>query len=183
MVFYFNSLRFKSQNKKLSGITATVACFVSFLACVFYLLRFGFEHKSFFILPWFKAGDLSLSFSFTLDSLSLLMCLLITGVGTLIHLYSLAYMSEDKGQTRYFSYLNLFIFMMLILVLADNLPLLFIGWEGVGLCSYLLIGFWFKEEKKVGAGMTAFVVNRVGDAFFLLGIFFLFLAFWNCSIL
>ena len=175
--FLFNSLRFKSRNKKLSGITAVSACALSFLACVFYILRFGFEHKSFFVLPWFQIGDLSLNFSFTLDSLSLLMCLLITGVGTLIHLYSLAYMSEDEGQTRYFSYLNLFIFMMLILVLADSLPLLFIGWEGVGLCSYLLIGFWFKEKQKVGAGMTAFIVNRIGDAFFLLGIFFLFLHF------
>ena len=86
-------------------------------------------------------------------------------------------MSEDQGFTRYFAYLNLFVFMMLILVLADNLPLLFVGWEGVGLCSYLLIGFWFKDEKKVQAGMTAFIVNRVGDACFLLGIFLLFFHF------
>lgn len=105
------------------------------------------------------------------------MVLLITGVGSLIHFYSQEYMKEDGGKTRYFAFLNLFVFFMLVLVLSDSLPLLFVGWEGVGLCSYLLIGFWFKDFKKVDAGMRAFLVNRVGDACFLLGMFLLFLNF------
>lgn len=175
--FFLNAFRFKSSNKNLSGIIGISACFISFLFFVFYSLFYGFKTQSFFILPWIKAGDLVLNFSFLIDPLSLLMCLLITGVGSLIHIYSLAYMSQDSGISRYFAYLNLFVFMMLILVLADNLPLLFVGWEGVGLCSYLLIGFWFKEKKNVQAGLTAFVVNRIGDACFLLGIFLLFFHF------
>ena len=175
--FFLNAFRFQSPNTKLSGIIGVVACFISFLSMVFYSWAFGFESKSFFILPWFQAGDLIVNFSFVLDSLSLLMGLLITGVASLIHLYSLEYMSQDSGLTRYFAYLNLFVFMMLVLVLADSLPLLFVGWEGVGLCSYLLIGFWFKEQKKVQAGMMAFVVNRMADACFLLGIFILFFHF------
>ena len=175
--FLINAFRFKSPNRKLSGIIGSAACFFSFLSVVFYSWNQGFENTSFFVLPWFQAGELVLNFSFIIDSLSLLMCLLITGVGSLIHVYSLSSMAQDSGLTRYFTYLNLFIFMMLVLVLADSLPLLFVGWEGVGLCSYLLIGFWFKEEKKVQAGMMAFIVNRMGDACFLLGIFFLFFHF------
>ena len=102
------------------------------------------------------------------------MAFLITGVGSLIHIYSVGYMAKDPGLTRYFAWLNFFVFNMLILVLADSLPLLFVGWEGVGLCSYLLIGFWFKDPLKVKAGMKAFLVNRIGDACFLLGMFFAF---------
>ena len=175
--FFLNAFRFQSPNKKISGIIGTSACLVSFLFVVFYSFFYGFESKSFFIFPWLQVGDLVLNFSFVIDSLSLLLCLLITGVGFLIHLYSLSYMSQDSGLTRYFAYLNLFVFMMLVLVLADNLPLLFIGWEGVGLCSYLLIGFWFKDKQKVQAGMMAFVVNRIGDACFLIGMFLLFFHF------
>ena len=172
--FFANAIRFKSPNKKLSGHIAISACLCSFLVAVFYLLKFGWTSSNFYLFPWLHTGNLFLNFSFLLDSLSLLMVLLITGVGSLIHIYSFFYMSKEEGWTRYFAYLNLFIFMMLILVLADSLPLLFVGWEGVGLCSYLLIGFWFKEEKKAQAGMLAFIVNRLGDACFLLGIFFLF---------
>ena len=175
--FLLNSFRFKSLKPRLSGILGAGACFISFLSFVIYCMAFGFKKQSFLLGPWFQAGDLNLNFSFVLDSLSLLMSLLITGVGTLIHIYSLSYMAKDLGQTRYFAYLNLFICMMLILVLADSLPLLFVGWEGVGLCSYLLIGFWFKDKQKVHAGMTAFVANRVGDACFLLGLFMLFFHF------
>ena len=175
--FFLNAFRFQSTNKKLSGWIGAGACLISFLSVVFYSWVYGFKSQSFFILPWLNAGELAVNFSFVIDSLSWLMCLLITGVGFLIHLYSLSYMSQDSGFTRYFAYLNLFVFMMLILVLADSLPLLFVGWEGVGLCSYLLIGFWFKEKEKVQAGLTAFVVNRIGDACFLLGIFLLFFHF------
>ncbi|MCZ0931706.1 MAG: NADH-quinone oxidoreductase subunit L [Oligoflexia bacterium] len=172
--FLINALRFNSPHKKLSGGIAVSACLFSFLTAVFYALKSGFAPSSFYLFPWFKVGNLSLNFSFLIDSLSLLMCLLITGVASLIHIYSLSYMSKEEGLTRYFAYLNLFVFMMLVLVLADSLPLLFVGWEGVGLCSYLLIGFWFKEEEKTQAGLLAFIVNRLGDACFLLGIFFLF---------
>lgn len=172
--FLWNAFYFKSPNKNLAGGIGSGACFLSFLFLVFYIWNFGFESISVFLLPWFSAGDLTVSFSLTADSLSLLMSLLITGVGSLIHLYSWSYMSGDPGFSRYFSYLNLFVFMMLVLVLADNLPLLFVGWEGVGLCSYLLIGFWFKEKTKVYAGMMAFLTNRITDACFLMGIFLLF---------
>src|SRR6185437_4367859 len=103
--------------------------------------------------------------------------LIITGVGSLIHLYSIGYMSHDAKPAKFFAYLNLFLFNMLILVLADNLLLLFVGWEGVGLCSYLLIGFWYKDAEKATAGMKAFVVNRIGDAGFIIGLFILFSLF------
>ena len=109
------------------------------------------------------------------------MLLLITGVGTVIHIYSAGYMQKDPGISRYFAYLNLFVFFMLVLVLADSLPLLFVGWEGVGLCSYLLIGFWFKDSLKVAAGRKAFLVNRLGDGCFLLGMFFAFSYFETFS--
>ena len=103
------------------------------------------------------------------------MTLVVTGVGFLIHVYSVGYMAQDKGYNRYFAYLNLFTFAMLILVLASNLILMFVGWEGVGLCSYLLIGFWFEKHSAASAGKKAFIVNRIGDAGFILGMFFIFL--------
>jgi NADH-quinone oxidoreductase subunit L len=109
------------------------------------------------------AGTLSVDLAFSLDALSGAMALVVTGVGFLIHLYSTKYMAKDPGYHRFFAYMNLFIFSMLVLILADNLPVMFIGWEGVGLCSYLLIGFWFKEEKNARAGTKAFIVNRIGD--------------------
>ena len=173
--FLFNSLSFKSSSKKRAGLVAVLAPTLSFVFAFSYALVFGFQKRIPLVLwEWMSLGELSLSFSFLLDPLSLLMCLLITGVGSLIHFYSFFYMLKDPGFIRYFSYLNLFIFMMLILVLSDNLPLLFVGWEGVGLCSYLLIGFWFKKEEKTQAGLMAFIVNRIGDACLLLGIFLLF---------
>ena len=174
-----NGLWFQDRrvsDKTLSGWIGTVCCFVSFLSGCFYFFSFQ-GNKNFFLFSWMKAGSFSVDFSFQLNPLSLLMVLLITGVGSLIHFYSQEYMKGDRGKARYFSFLNLFVFFMLVLVLADSLPLLFVGWEGVGLCSYLLIGFWFKDFKKVNAGMRAFLVNRVGDACFLLGMFFLFLNF------
>ena len=172
--FLINAFRFNKSEKKVSGWIGSGACLLSFLASLYYFLNFESGSQTFSFGSWISIGDLSIPFSFVLDPLSLLMLLLITGVGFLIHLYSIAYMSDDEGITRYFAYLNLFVFMMLILVLADNLPLLFVGWEGVGLCSYLLIGFWFKDSQKVAAGTKAFLVNRVGDACFLIGMFLLF---------
>ena len=123
---------------------------------------------------WFEAGPLEVNVAFMLDPLSSVMVLVITGVGALIHLYSIGYMSHDRSFVRYFAYLNFFIFAMLILVLGDSLPLLFFGWEGVGLASYLLIGFWFEDEAKAVAGKKAFITNRIGDFAFVLGMFLLF---------
>jgi NADH-quinone oxidoreductase subunit L len=122
---------------------------------------------------WFTAGGLHVDMGFTLDRLSGTLILVITGVGTLIHFYSVGYIDEDPGYWRYFSYLNLFVAAMLVLVLGDNLVAMFVGWEGVGLCSYLLIGFWFTDDEKAYAGRKAFVVNRIGDFGFLIGIFIL----------
>jgi len=120
---------------------------------------------------WIVAGPFSADVAFRMDALSAVMTLVVTGVGFLIHVYSVGYMHGDKGFVRFFAYLNLFMTAMLILVLADNLLLLFVGWEGVGLCSYLLIGFWYEDPNNAAAGKKAFLVNRVGDAGFLLGLF------------
>ena len=124
-------------------------------------------------MPWINAGLLHIDFSFVLDQLSLVMLLVVTGVGFLIHVYSVGYMSNDEGYARYFSYLNLFLFFMTVLVLAGNALVMFIGWEGVGLASYLLIGFWFQKKSAADAGKKAFIVNRIGDFGFLIGMFLL----------
>jgi len=123
------------------------------------------------LFTWISAGSFHLDFALHLDRLSVLMTLIVTGVGSLIHLYSTSYMHGDKGFARYFAYINLFLFAMLLLVLGDNLLILFIGWEGVGLCSYLLIGFWFEDPEKASAGKKAFIVNRIGDFGFLAALF------------
>src|SRR5438309_6524 len=126
------------------------------------------------VYTWFSVGRLRVDLGMTLDRLSGTLVLVVTGVGFLIHLYSVGYMDEDPAYWRYFSYLNLFVASMLLLVLADNLVAMFVGWEGVGLCSYLLIGFWYDDEVKAYAGRKAFVVNRIGDFGFLIGIFVLY---------
>jgi NADH-quinone oxidoreductase subunit L len=122
---------------------------------------------------WMPAGDLRIDWGFQVDQLSMLMTLIITGVGTLIHLFSIGYMRTDPGYSRYFAYLNLFVCFMLVLVLGASYPVLFVGWEGVGLCSYLLIGFWFSDEANANAGKKAFIVNRIGDFGFLVAMFLL----------
>ncbi len=126
------------------------------------------------VYTWITSGSFSVDFALQVDALSAVMILIVTGVGFLIHLYSVGYMAHDQDLSRYFAYLNLFAAAMLLLVLGDNLLLLFVGWEGVGLCSYLLIGFWYTDNEKAYAGKKAFIVNRIGDAGFLLGIFLLF---------
>ena len=133
-----------------------------------------FSHTLF---TWIAAGAFQADFAFGLDPLSMVMVLVITGVGFLIHIYSIGYMHGDPGYSRFFTYLNLFVFAMLTLVMAENYLLLFVGWEGVGLCSYLLIGFWFEKPSASAAGKKAFLVNRIGDAAFLLGLFLLFYQF------
>jgi len=123
---------------------------------------------------WIPVGDLQIDAALQLDQLSILMTLIITGVGTLIHLFSVGYMSHDPGYPRYMAYLNLFVFFMLVLVLGASYPLMFVGWEGVGLCSYLLIGFWFTEKANADAGKKAFIVNRIGDFGFLIAMMLMF---------
>ena len=123
---------------------------------------------------WMTTGDLTIDAAFQLDQLSMTMVLVITGVGSLIHVFSVGYMRDDPGYPRYFAYLNLFVFFMLVLVLGANYPVLFVGWEGVGLCSYLLIGFWFSDKANADAGKKAFIVNRIGDFGLLVAMFLLF---------
>jgi len=126
------------------------------------------------LFTWISVDQLEVNFGFLLDPLSAVMILVVSGVGFLIHVYSVGYMGHDKGYGRYFAYLNLFMFAMLTLVLADNFLLLFVGWEGVGLCSYLLIGFWYEKQSATDAGKKAFIVNRIGDFGFLIGMFVIF---------
>lgn len=129
------------------------------------------------LFGWIQSGSFNATAGFQVDPLSALMILIVTGVGFLIHIYSIGYMHEDKGYHRYFSYLNLFTFSMLLLVLSNNFLLMFVGWEAVGLCSYLLIGFWFEKKSASDAAKKAFVVNRIGDFGFALGIMLIFLTF------
>jgi len=126
---------------------------------------------------WIPAGDLQVAFALQLDQLAAVMILVVTGVGALIHVFSVGYMHEDPGYARYFAYLNLFVFFMLVLVLGASFPVMFVGWEGVGLCSYLLIGFWFNEQVNADAGKKAFIVNRIGDFGFLVAMFLIFTRF------
>src|SRR2546430_17162441 len=123
---------------------------------------------------WIPVDTLQVDFAFQVDQLSLVMLMVVTGVGSLIHVFSIGYMKEDPGYARYFAYLNLFVFFMLVLVLGASFPVMFVGWEGVGLCSYLLIGFWFTEKANADAGKKAFIVNRIGDFGFLVAMFMLF---------
>ncbi len=164
--------------KWLNGVIANVAVWASFVTAVagfFMLVGQEPEHRALVnhLYSWIAVGGFEVSISFTMDPLSAIMALVVTGVGGLIHIYSIGYIAHDKSVWRYFSYLNLFSFAMLVLVLSSNLLLMFVGWEGVGLCSYLLIGFWFGDVEKAKAGMKAFVVNRVGDFGFLAGMMFL----------
>jgi len=162
------------QREGLIGVVGTAMVIVPFLAVLYLFLNFDGGAIVVEFYTWMAAGDLSVAFAYRVDQLSLVMTLVVTGVGGLIHLYSIGYMHGDPGYWRFFSYLNLFIFAMLNLVLADNLVVLFLGWEGVGLCSYLLIGFWYTDLKNSAAANKAFIMNRVGDFCFLLAMFLLF---------
>lgn len=165
-----------------AGRLATAAVAASFAASVLtFIGLLGLEGEerqvAFTLFSWVPAGDLSVDVSFLADPLSITMALFITGVSTLIHLYSLGYMHGDENFSKFFLYLNLFVFSMLMLVLSDNLLLTFLGWEGVGACSYFLISFWFADEANASAGKKAFVTNRVGDFGFMVAIFLTFGAF------
>lgn len=184
--FLINGLRFRSKDAKTAGIIACSMMALSFISAVFFyieLLSLPASDRSltFELFNWIQVGSFSAPMAFTIDPLSMVMTLIITGVGFLIHLFSVGYMSHDERPAKYFSYLNLFIFNMLLLVLGNNLLVMFVGWEGVGLCSYLLIGFWFSDPEKAAAGMKAFITNRIGDAGFLLGIFTIFGTFGTVS--
>jgi NADH-quinone oxidoreductase subunit L len=122
-------------------------------------------------------GRLQVDLAFQVDRLSTVMLLIVTGVGSLIHLFSIGYMREDPGYARFFAYMNLFVAFMLVLVLGSSFPVMFIGGEGVGLCSYLLIGFWFNDKANADAGKKAFIMNRIGDVGFLVAMFFIWRAF------
>lgn len=162
------------KNETLIGGLATTMVAIPFLLTVYLFATFGGTAVVVDYYTWMSAGDFDLSFAYRVDQLSLIMTLIVTGVGALIHLYSTGYMHGDPGYWRFFAYLNLFIFAMLNLVLGNNLPVLFLGWEGVGLCSYLLIGFWYTDHANSGAANKAFIVNRIGDFAFLLAMFILF---------
>ncbi len=129
------------------------------------------------LFTWISAGDFNVDFGFQIDPLSMVMMMVVTGVGSVIHVYSIGYMYEEYSYYRYFAYLNLFLFSMLLLVMGNNFLLMFIGWEGVGVCSYFLIGYYFEKKSACDAGVKAFVVNRIGDFAFLIGIFFIFREF------
>lgn len=176
--FLLNGLLGRRMPKAFVSWVGCLSVFLSFLFSVFTffeLLRLPPEARliEVDIFDWIISGEFVTRVGFRIDPLSIVMCLVVSGVGFLIHVYSVGYMHEDPGYPRYFTYLNLFVFMMLILVTANNVLLMFVGWEGVGLCSYLLIGFWYEKDSASNAGKKAFIVNRIGDYGFLLGIFLL----------
>ena len=158
----------------LIGSVATLMVAIPFAITVYLFSTYGGAPLVTTVYTWMTAGDLELSFAYRIDQLSLLMTLIVTGVGGVIHVYSTGYMHRDPGYWRFFAYLNLFIFAMLNLVLANNLVVMFLGWEGVGLCSYLLIGYWYEDLKNSEAANKAFIMNRVGDFAFLMAMFILY---------
>ncbi|HYG77563.1 MAG TPA: NADH-quinone oxidoreductase subunit L [Planctomycetota bacterium] len=184
--FLLNGLFGSRMDKKAAGWIGSLAALASFIWAFFSVIALqgsGSQDPDVrnalhaVYGNWLSNGDVNFAFGLYLDSLSSVMILVVTGIGTLIHIYSMGYMSHDPGIARFFAYLNLFLFAMILLVLGDNLIMLFVGWEGVGLCSYLLIGFWYEDGKNAAAGMKAFIVNRIGDLGFMLGIFMLFALF------
>src|SRR6187549_3135560 len=174
------SLR-RSQAKDMVSVVGVGVLAASFLVSValFLQLRAQPPHQPILVdlWRWLPVGSLQIDMGFQLDQLSAVMLLIVTGVGSLIHLFSVGYMREDPGYARYFAYLNLFIVFMLVLVLGSSLPVMFIGWEGVGLCSYLLIGFWFGDKANADAGKKAFIMNRIGDFGFMIAMFLVWRAF------
>ncbi len=169
----FFGKRFSRQTVTAVAWTFCGAAFAMALWVVTQYLTSGTGAYSETLTPWLRAGDLAVDFAFFLDHLSVVMLLVVTGVGFLIHIYSAGYMWEEGGYYRFFAYLNLFMFFMLTLILANNYLVMFIGWEGVGLASYLLIGFWFTKDSAAAAGKKAFIVNRIGDFGFLIALFLL----------
>lgn len=179
-------LGYKIKNEKVSGLIGSLSVFASFvISAIGFFQLLGMENAerkiTLTLFSWIATGSFSIDVSYLYDPLSSVMCLIITGVGFLIHIYSIGYMHGDKGYARFFAFLNLFIFAMLNLVLGDNLLLMFLGWEGVGLCSYLLIGFYYEKKFTGDAANKAFWVNRVGDLGFMIAMFFIFINFKTLS--
>jgi NADH-quinone oxidoreductase subunit L len=178
--FLINGLGRNMLSKTVIGFVGCLTVLASFAVSVGIFLELNSSETKSFIIPifdWISAGTVKIPFSFLIDPLSTLMLLIVTGIGFLIHVYSTGYMHDDAGFGKFFSYLNLFIFFMLLLVLGSNYVVMFIGWEGVGLCSYLLIGFWFSNATYASAAKKAFVMNRIGDLGFLIAVFLIFTTF------
>ena len=183
--FLLNGIFWKSMPKSMGGMIGSLTVLASFVVSllVFFEVKSPEFHGPVIVslFPFIESGKLVIPFAFQVDALSSLFLLIITGIGFLIHVYSTSYMHHDEGMVKYFAYLNLFVFFMLLLVLGANYLVMFIGWEGVGLCSYLLIGFWFKNRDHTNAGKKAFVMNRIGDLGFLVGMLLIFLDFGTLS--
>jgi len=184
--FVVNATMGRRLPKAISGGLASLVMLASFVVSVISVMKLAAlapdaraSQAPEVIYTWIASGDLKIDLGFRLDQLSAVMILVVTGIGSLIHIYSTAYMHDevDSEFARYFSYLNLFAAFMLVLVLGSSFPVLFVGWEGVGLCSYLLIGFWYRKKSANDAGKKAFIVNRIGDYAFLLGMFAIFAQF------
>jgi NADH-quinone oxidoreductase subunit L len=173
--FLINVFFGKSLGKSVSGIIGTLSVVISFIVTVSFFLQISQTKQAISIqlFDWIQISNFNVSFGFLLDQLSVLWLLFVTGIGSLIHLYSISYMHDDEKMHSFFAYLNLFIFFMITLVVGSNLLVMFIGWEGVGLCSYLLIGFWYKNQDFNDAAKKAFIMNRIGDLGLLIGIFIL----------
>jgi NADH-quinone oxidoreductase subunit L len=173
--FLFNIFFGNKISKEMAGVVGTLTVVFSFLLtlCFFSQLLQTGKVIEISVFDWISIGKLNIDFGIVLDQLSLLWLLFVTGIGSLIHLYSISYMHDDENMSKFFAYLNLFVFFMITLVIGNNLLVMFIGWEGVGLCSYLLIGFWYKNQAYNDAAKKAFIMNRIGDLGFLIGIFIL----------
>lgn len=173
--FVINGLGRNTLSKSVIGAIGSLLVFVAFgiSALAFFQIKSNGVPINVTLFNWISVGDIKIPFAFLVDQLSSIMLLIITGVGFLIHLYSAGYMHDDAGFGKFFAYLNLFVFFMLLLVMGSNYIVMFIGWEGVGLCSYLLIGFWYTNASYADAAKKAFIMNRIGDLGFLLGVFIL----------
>jgi len=171
--FLLNVFFGKKLSRNLSGTLGTLAVAVSFAVTLYFFLQVNSTGKPVMVnlFEWMRLANFTVDFGFQLDQLSLLWLMFVTGIGTLIHMYSISYMHDDENLHKFFAYLNLFVFFMITLVMGSNLLIMFIGWEGVGLCSYLLIGFWYKNQDYNDAAKKAFIMNRIGDLGFLIGIF------------
>lgn len=168
--------------KALVGSIASIAVLASFGLSLGIFFEFDAAQPAIInLFDWISVGSIQIPFSFQVDQLSIMMLLIITGIGLLIHIYSTGYMSHDAGFAKFFAYLNLFVFFMLLLVLGSNYVIMFIGWEGVGLCSYLLIGFWYSNGAYADAAKKAFIMNRIGDLGFLIGVFLIISTFGSVT--
>ncbi len=178
----FNSCFGNRLPKPLPVFIATGAVIGSFLATLGALSGATGDGLRVTLFTWLSSGDFEANIGLLFDPLAAIMAVMVTGVASLIHLYAAGYMEEDPDQTRFFALLNLFVFAMLAIVLADNLLLMFLGWEGVGFCSYGLIGFWYRKTENASAGRKAFIVTRIGDLFFTVGLLWLFALFGTVGI-